>query len=217
MSTRDKILAVSKNLFNEYGFGAVSLQSIADQLQISRGNLTYYFKNKWLLLGQHAQAMSLDYVERLRPYMFPTWENTYNATKAFHELQREYAFIFSDKQVLQYPTVKSEIKKIYEDDLKRQLSMITFSIEIGNMKPETIPGSYHSLVQVLWAKSFFWNMSEVYQEHDAVDEWEKLAWSLILPHFTDQGIEAFKKHFGESYYDSLGPSFESMKSDVSTF
>ena len=46
MNTRDKILHSSKEIFNELGFGTPTLNTLSQSIGISRGNLTYYFKDK---------------------------------------------------------------------------------------------------------------------------------------------------------------------------
>ena len=83
--------------------------------------------------------MTAKYTTKMVEFQFASWENTNNATTAFHELQKEYPFIFRDKQVMAFPIVKAQIEKIYKDDLKRQMAMISFSIQVGNMRPEIVP------------------------------------------------------------------------------
>ncbi len=46
MNTKGKIIELSIKLFNQFGFNSISLQEIANNLNISRGNLTYHFKDK---------------------------------------------------------------------------------------------------------------------------------------------------------------------------
>ncbi len=208
MNTREKIVHAGKKLFNRQGFGATTLYQIAQELGISRGNLTYYFKDKEALLTEIASEMTLQYQQRMGDFQFPSWENTYNATKAFHKIQRSYAFIFEDKQVMEFPPVKKQIQRIYEDDLKRQMAIVSFSIQVGNMREEVISGTYHNLVRTLWMNSFFWLLSDIYQDLEEETGWDKIAWSMILPHFTPKGVAAFKKHFGEEYYASLGKAYE---------
>lgn len=217
MKTRDKIITAGKKLFNLNGFGATTLYQIAQDIGISRGNLTYYFKNKEAFLEEIVQEMWSKYKTKMSETQYPSWENTNNATKAFHELQQAYSFIFFDKQVMEYPSVKKQIKRIYADDLKRQMSIISFSIQVGNMREEIIPGTYYNLCRALWMLSFFWLMSDIYQDIRKETSWDKIAWSLILPHFTEKGITAFKEHFGAEYFQSLGRSYTTYTNQILSF
>ena len=45
-NTKQEIINVSLELFNEYGYSAVTMRQIAEKLNISVGNLTYHFKKK---------------------------------------------------------------------------------------------------------------------------------------------------------------------------
>ena len=49
-NTKQKIIDLAVDLFNKEGFAAISLQELADELGMSRGNLTYHFKDKKALL-----------------------------------------------------------------------------------------------------------------------------------------------------------------------
>ena len=60
--------------------------------------------------------------------------------------------------------------------------------------------------------SFYWLLSDIYQDLEEETGWDKVAWSLILPHFTEKGLTAFKEHFGEAYYLSLGKIYEGSAS-----
>ena len=117
-TTKEKIVLKGKKLFNQNGFGATTLYQIAQALGISRGNLTYYFKTKEALLVVITEEMTAQYGVKMATFQFPSWENTNNATKAFHELQQEYAFIFMDKQVMAFPFVKKQIEQIKQTKKK---------------------------------------------------------------------------------------------------
>ncbi len=49
-NTREQILQKAKILFTLHGYNAVSIQDIAKECGISKGNLTYYFKKKEQIL-----------------------------------------------------------------------------------------------------------------------------------------------------------------------
>lgn len=46
ISTKDRILQESLELFNHYGYGQVTIQTIAQQCDMSNGNLNYHFPTK---------------------------------------------------------------------------------------------------------------------------------------------------------------------------
>lgn len=45
-STKDKIIRVSTRMFLEYGYTATSVKMVCDELEISKGNFTFYFHSK---------------------------------------------------------------------------------------------------------------------------------------------------------------------------
>ena len=57
MKTRERILKTAIETFNEKGFGAVNLLEVAQLMGISRGNLTYHFKTKEVLLEAIVKEM----------------------------------------------------------------------------------------------------------------------------------------------------------------
>jgi len=211
--TRDKIIQAAKPLFNTEGFGAPSLYQLSQSLGMSRGNLTYYFKDKDALLRTIVEEMWGKYETLMaRTTQQPSWESTNNSTLEFHALQKEYSFIFFDRQLLNVSQIKDQIKRIREHHMQWQRSIVNFSIRIGNMKPEAIIGTYDNLFKTIWSMSFFWQMSDFYKEHEAEKDWGRYVWSIILPHFTEKGIQSFKEHFGDEYFNSLGVSFEQFQS-----
>ncbi|MCK7582746.1 MAG: TetR/AcrR family transcriptional regulator [Chromatiales bacterium] len=79
MKTRDRILQTSLQLFNEYGEPRITTNHIADELDISPGNLYYHFRNKdeiiALLFQQFERQMdtALQVPERRVPNMEDMW------------------------------------------------------------------------------------------------------------------------------------------------
>lgn len=212
MNTKQKILIASKELFREEGFGAPTLNLLAQKVGISRGNLTYYFKDKEALLEALAEEMWVKYEANIgRAMQFPSWGSTNETTRVYLELQKEYPFIFQDVKVVSHPMIVQQIQRMKEDLLKRQLSTIAFSVQIGNMHPERIPGAYRNMCEMLWMLNFYWLSSESYRKSNDTTSWDRLAWSMILPYFTEKGLKAFKEHFGEEFFQSLGEQFNTSE------
>ena len=93
ISTADRIITVSRHLFNKKGYAATSLTEIADEVGISQGNLSYHFPTKKDLVARlqedvHIQTQARqaalvpgpiadDYVEHLLFAMTLMWENRF--------------------------------------------------------------------------------------------------------------------------------------------
>ena len=92
-STSEKILETGRELFNVKGYSATSLSDIAQQIGISKGNLTYHFATKQVLALELRDrtrqklierredfvsgVVEEDYVEHLLFAMDLTWNNRF--------------------------------------------------------------------------------------------------------------------------------------------
>ncbi|HOB60750.1 MAG TPA: TetR/AcrR family transcriptional regulator [Candidatus Competibacteraceae bacterium] len=99
MKTRDRILQASLQLFNECGEPRITTNHIADELDISPGNLYYHFRNKdeiiALLFQQFEKRMetALQAPQRRVPNMEDMWlylhlvfENIWEYRFLYHDL-----------------------------------------------------------------------------------------------------------------------------------
>jgi len=218
LGTKEKILQIAIAAFNENGFGAVSMQSLANELNISRGNLTYHFKNKDELLSAIADVMWNKFEkEKAKSRNLPSFENLHKEVRLIYEFQREFAFVFLDARMAGHPQLKNSIKKMQRYSEENHKMAIAFSIQLGNMKAESIPGTYNSLSYVIWLLSTYCLFQKVSTGEKTIKEVEKTIWSLILPHMTKKGHSAFKKYFGLSYFKQIGEDFNKKNVKADSF
>ena len=76
---------------------------------------------------------------------------------------------------------------------------------------------YHNLAFTTWLISFFWLTQKVVRGIEPVEEPLKVIWSILIPHFTEKGIQSFKDFFGESYFESLGEAFSTTLAKYQLF
>ena len=213
MKTKEKILPIALTLFNKHGFGSVTMKDIADVMLVDRRNLTYHF-NKDTLLAAIANQMWVKLeAERKKRRDFPSFENLDSETRMYYAFQKEYAFIFNDIKVIQHPVLKDRFNHLAKSSIQDNEAAIAFAIKLGNINPEPFPGAYHNLCLSIWALSFFWIPNQTIRKTKDTEELRKVTWSLILPHFTEKGINSFKDFFGEAFFDAIGKPF---KVDVKT-
>ena len=217
-STRIKIIEFATEYFNQEGFGAISLYELAKKMDMSRGNLTYHFKTKDVLLEAIVEEMWYKMeTEKSEARQFPSFKNLHNTARLYYRIQQEYSFIFLDQHVLNHPSVKSKFRDMTKQAIDDNKAAIAFAIRLGNMKPEPFPGIYYNIALMTWMVSFYWLNQQVIRGEQTGEDSEKIVWSLLIPHFTEKGIQAFIEFFGEKYYESLGESFDIKLEDLISF
>lgn len=219
-NTRNKIIKTAIKLFNKEGFGAVTLQELANQLSISRGNLTYHFKDKDVLLEAIVEEMwAKQEVQAQKIRQLPSFENLHTSIEINYKIQKEYAFIYLDQHVLRHPLVKNRFRKMTEQAIADNNNIIAFSIRLGNLKAESFPGLYHNIGFMTWMISFYWLNQQLIRgdKTNSFEEAEKKIWTMLIPHFTEKGIHSFIKFFGQEYYENLGKPFATAIENLVNF
>lgn len=218
MTTKDKIKSKAVEIFNESGYGSVSLFELANELGISRGNITYHYKDKETLLTAIVDEMweRINLVKQ-KTRQFPSFQNLREEIRVYIKFQKEYSFIFHDNQVMKHTHVSKIFKKMADRSVEDFEAAITFSIQVGNMKKEPLPGAYHNLAISTWMLSFFWTAQQTIRKDKNEDNCEKVIWINIIPYFTEKGLASFKKYFGVKYFNSLGKPFNKQINQFVTF
>ena len=215
MNTKEKIIDTGIKVFNQKGYGAVSIQDIANELEINRRNVTYHFKTKDLLLQAIADEMwEKISLERQKRKDFPSFENLQHEIKRYAQFQKEYSFIFNDLHVVKHPILEEKFHQFCTETIKDHEAAIAFAIKLGNMNPEPFAGAYYNLCLSLWALSMFWLPQQAIRKVKDEEEIARVTWSLILPHFTEKGITSFKEFYGDAFYQNIGKPF---KGDLNVF
>ena len=205
--TKQRIIDGAVDCFNQHGYGKTSLQDISRHLGISRGNLTYHFPSKEELLKVTFQQMWQGFTaEQDKARALPSFQNLKNELEVYLHYQKSYSFIFMDSQVMSIPFIHRALQEMSQRTIEDNQAAIAFGLEVGNMKPEPFPGAYRQLAITTWMLMCFWLPQQAIRGTE--EDPEKAVWSLILPHFSEKGVNAFKKHYGEAFYESLGPPFD---------
>lgn len=219
VSTKQRIIKTAIELFNKNGYGASTLFELADKkLGMTRGNLTYHFKNKdQLLLTIVDEMWQKILVERNKSRQLPSFKNLHNEIQLYHRFQQEYAFFFLDTQVLTHPVIKTKVQEMTTQTIKDCEMAIAFAIASGNMHPEPFKGIYHNIAFKTWMLSFFWLSQQTILAKQAPKDGSKMVWTMLLPHFTKKGIAAFEAYFGKEYLENLGKPFDTQIDNFISF
>ncbi len=216
VNTKELILAKATELFNVQGYGSVNMHDIAKSVDISRGNLAYHYKEKEAILFSIVEQMWAVFAEsRNKTLIFPSFTNIEAELHTMYTIQQQYSFIFLDAHVLRIPFIRREFEQLAERSIEDFKRIIAFSIQLGNMKPETVPGMYHQLAFLSWMTGFYWlAQQQVWPNKKA--EATKVIWSILIPHFTDKGIQALERHCQSKIEDMIGAAFQTSIYQLNT-
>lgn len=144
LKTRDRILLISLQLFNEHGEPRITTNHIADEMEISPGNLYYHFRNKdeiiWLLFEQFERRMdsTLQAPERRVPDMEDMWLYLH---LVFENIW-EYRFLYRDLDNILSRNKKlhKHFRRIVERKISTATAICKGLVEVGVMRatPEDI-------------------------------------------------------------------------------
>ena len=117
MKTKERIIHVSLELFNRYGEPNVTTLQIADELDISPGNLYYHYKNKTEILVELYSRYESQMQELLDvPDVDISLEDHWLFLHLIFECISKYQFLYKDLVNIlhRYDKLRSKFKKILQ-------------------------------------------------------------------------------------------------------
>ncbi|HFX6239047.1 TPA: TetR/AcrR family transcriptional regulator [Acinetobacter baumannii] len=220
LKTKDRILQISLQLFNERGERSVTTNHIAAELGISPGNLYYHFRNKHEIIKELMHQYQVETLEMLslpedRPL---TTNDKINYFQVLSGQLWNYRFIHRDV----YHLVESneDFKKIYPrfagQVMQQGQRIYQGFVDAGLMK--MTPSEIEALIINLWIVLTNWTnflyMSGHISDNNHLEEkwvWQALRQMVFLegPYLMGESRATY-----EQLLESLGPSdlFASLSS-----
>jgi AcrR family transcriptional regulator len=162
--TRDRILDISLAMFNERGEPNVTTNHIADELEISPGNLYYHFRNKDDIV-EHLFARyetRIDQVLVPPEDRLPTLEDIWLQLHLAFEVMWEYRFIFRD--VVDLTSRNRKLRMHFARILKRASASATEVLQ-GLVRAEVMRASRAEVeataINILLVATFWMNFNVV--------------------------------------------------------
>ena len=197
----------SGELFNRFGIEAVSIGMISESLEMSTGNVTYYFKKKADLVKAHIgnyETLLLNEVDN-----FPIISSPRRFSLAYVkllELSLRYRFLFvGSAYIIQNDLVEAtRYKELVQTTKKTFIRQIKRLIAKEYMKPIQLPYTAEMLVENIWRQWLGWMLvtqidpttsprAEKKQVTDAVLQIMFLAHHYVAPDFFEAVQRELKK------------------------
>jgi AcrR family transcriptional regulator len=201
MTTKQRILHTSLQLFNQYGVDAVTVRHIAKELGISHGNLCYHFPNTDAI----AEKLYEQLIEELNsvlhePELFYTinLQTLYNLCAFVFEKLYKYKFLIQDfiSLIRRNPNLKQKHRDLVASRRLFFQTGIQAGIQAGFLKPDIIEGQYENFFNQLFIISDFWLASAeiLYEgkEEDKLQTYLNITFTLMVPYLTETGLVEYK-------------------------
>lgn len=196
MKLKEKILLESIKLFNEFGVANISTKKISNSLEISEGNLNYYFKTKVDLISAILDKLIVDSHSYYEMDANATAFEFVSFITKFENLQLSYRFFFDDMIFIskKYPKIGGRFEKLTKERFENGRKMIDFFIQLEMIVPEISPINYDHLNHSIWIITTFWlPQNQVVKNNDLASKHSRvdIVLSLIYPYLTPKGVKEY--------------------------
>ena len=195
--TKDKILESAISLFNRYGLPNVKLQRIADECNISVGNLAYHFKYKEDLIVTIADSIHAE----ISPIVgnenkFPLLIDFDNQLSKYYALINRFAFFFLDVLELErsYPKIHQQRVKYINMMIDQIYQWIDANVQKGIFQSEIHSDQHAHSAHAIWMIISFWLTQRKVLSTSGSDEekFKIVVWNQLLPSFTKLGLMEYE-------------------------
>jgi len=196
VNLKEKIIEASIELFNKNGYAHVTMRDISDALNISPGNLTYYFKRKKDLMIC-ISSMQYEEYKNLNFSSDVSIEGLNQLFLSLNAFREKYFFYFSSFTELPklYPEISKTQIKVVNEFYTVYNNIFSNFVNNGIMKKELYAGQYEDLSISLLSLSMYGIQEIILLKRFLAKQKNILSilWSLLLPHLTTEGMEMYNK------------------------
>lgn len=175
--TRERILEASLRLFNDFGEPNVTTALIADELNISPGNLYYHFRSKDEIIDSLFADFERDIESRLSApgRRLPDVEDIWLFLHLVFEAIWSYRFLYRDLNDLlsRNRTLEIHFKKILEHKIGTARLICDGLVASGEMRAER--GEIEALATNMVVVSTYWLSFEYVRDPRKLDENKAMA------------------------------------------
>lgn len=196
--TKINIINAATSLFNKKGFASVRLQHIADEANVSIGNLAYHYATKNDILNKIYEDLVKRQAESLNELnLVPLFENLDRHWDHVFEMQEEYAFFYQDTlEILRFSeSIKEKYRKHIFWEKDQFVKLIQFNVSRGALDPLDSVGEIQQKAEQLWLIENSWLPRALISglEFSNSTIFKSYMWQALLPHLSLIGRQEFNQ------------------------
>ena len=206
ISTKDKILAASRLLFNEKSFSSVTIRMIAASLKMSSGNLNYHFKKREEILESLYFEMANEFDQRLLGFSEIEFSINQLKTEIKLTMKRmiDYQFFWTDLYniINANENIKTHFHEVYATRYKNYMLLFEQLQNNKIIKPSILKWEFENLSEQMIIYNNTWLYSTVLYggnvTKNIIDEKANTMVRILYPYLTEKGREEFYEAINSS-------------------
>lgn len=200
-NTRDKILTAARNLFNREAYSKVTIRMIAQEIQISSGNLNYHFKKKEEILEALYFEMVEEFDERIKNLNEVEFDlkSVKLDMKSSMERMLNYSFFWTDLYNLLRANrkIKNHFQEVYQARFNGYLFLFEQLAKKGIMTSIEDRAEAKFLIERMLAFSDTWIYNSALYDKKIntklIEEEANKLLSFLYPYFTTSAKKEFEE------------------------
>lgn len=197
MKTRDRITAKAIELLNEKGIPNVTMREIADALDMSVGNVTYYFP-RWNELMEelnHQMMLEISHLPKI-PFDLSDLHSVFERVPV---VQEKYGFITRDIHLFisQYPEFARLRKTLVGSRIQDMIKQLSIWAREGICHIDSNEHNHKRIAVKMWLFLASWSVQDTLLKETeyalSKEEFLAIIWQIFTPHFTESGLEKFRE------------------------
>jgi AcrR family transcriptional regulator len=201
MTTKERIVSTALHLFNQQGADPVTTRHIAKEINISHGNLCYHYPRKEDIIIELYQNLVEELDKEIASLQTgsPGLEMLMKVTATTFRIQYKYKFILQDMVGImrRIAPIQQHFKKLYQQRKDQFRMIIQYLIAQELIQAEVVKGQYERFVDQFYIIGDFWvSEAEILfegTEQEKLTYYTQIAFGLIIPYFTQKGLETYKQ------------------------
>ena len=195
-NTKQRILDAALQLFNEEGYVNIRLAQIAEQADMSVGNMAYHYPHKTEILEGIYGELLVEQRQLLAEInLAPLFGNFDYFLAATYKLQKKYIFFYFD--TLELIRTSEELKKMHQEHVRWQRMQLELLLQLNRARgvvdwkansenPQRLARHLRHMMDSWHAMQFLEG-----EPGDDFQAYRSCCWSVLQPYFTDMGWKEF--------------------------
>lgn len=201
LSTKEKIIAQSLLLFNEFGVENITTRHIAKEMGISQGNLHYHYPNKDEILKVIFSNFQKEITgaQKFNGEAFD-YQNMFLSMNENFKIMSTYRLFFQQNEVIwrRVPSIKKEITSLLSSKKTEILQLINLYKVEGRFRTEISTAQINFLAeQFIFTISSWLTAGNYITKNYSYEYYAKFLFRIWLPYLNKDEMSSWEKYLNE--------------------